>query len=203
MKKILFINVLYFSLIANTFSQNKDYEIYSILLNDKEINWTNKNTALIFSKTVKHVESSDVLLELKANLNGVPDYMDSYLDENLIKVYNSDENLRLALLGLLKGSKNSIKIDSFINPQFKLKLINKRNFESFFKKDINEGWNQINKKYQSNLVVEFSKVSFSGKYAAVYYRIYCGGLCGSGDIFVFENRNNKWFIISTINLIRG
>ncbi|MEG0918156.1 MAG: hypothetical protein RSF68_14190, partial [Myroides sp.] len=115
--------------------------------------------------------------------------------------YETNQNYQDALLGLLKTSTQKIKIKSFINPVFNLTSINKRKFISFVKRDLNKGWNQIDKKFQSNWVAEFSEVSFSGNYAAVYYGYHCGGLCGSGQLLVLEKKESaNWVVISRINL---
>lgn len=152
-----------------------EYEIYSTIINDKEINWTNKNTILVIKNVKLDDDSRELLNELKANQELI---LSMFFDDESVNRYLNDQNYQDALLGLLKTSTQKIKIKSFINPTFNLKSISKRKFLSFLKPDINKGWNQIDKKFQSNWVVEFSKVSFSGNYAAIYYAYHCGGLCG-------------------------
>lgn len=199
MKKILCVLFLFLSFISCVFSQENQYEIYSKLVNDKEINWTDKKAILILNKTVKEIDS-DVLFELSSYSDNLPDYLKNYFDVQVITKYTTDVNFRNALLGLLKVSEEKMQIEAFLPPSFYLKLISENKFKSYLKKGILTGWNKILDKYQSNWVVEFSNVSFSGNYAAVYYGKRCGGLCGSGDIYVFEKNKEDWKLISKINV---
>lgn len=193
---IVFLTISKFDVYGQSYNE---YEIYSTIINNKEINWTNKNTILV----IRNIKLGDDSIFFLEELNSDPNLVLSlsYFDEESVNKYLKDQNYQDAILGLLKTSNQKIKIKSFINPVFNLKPINKRKFNSFFKLDVDKGWSQINKKYQSNWVVEFSKISFSGNYAAVYYGYHCGGLCGSGQLLVLEKKeSSNWVIISTINL---
>ena len=178
---------------------HNEYEIYSAIINNKGINWTNKNTILVIRNVKLDDDSREFLEELNSDPNLVLSL--SYFDNESVNKYLHDQNYQDAILGLLKTSTQKIKTKSFVDPTFNLKSISKRKFNSFFKRDIDKGWNQINKKYQSNRVIEFSEVSFLGNYAAVYYAYYCGGLCGSGQLLVLEKKESaNWVVISTVNL---
>lgn len=193
---IVFLTISKFDVYGQSYNE---YEIYSTIINNKEINWTNKNTILVIRNVKLSDDSREFLEELDSNPNMVLSL--SYFDNEAVKKYLKDQNYQDAILGLLKTSTQKIKIKSFVDPTFNLKPINKRKFNSFFKRDIDEGWDQINKQYLSNWVVEFSKVSFSGNYAAVYYGYHCGGLCGSGQLLVLEKKESaNWVVISKINL---
>ncbi len=177
---------------------HNEYEIYSTIINNKEINWTNKNTILVIRNVKLHDDSRELLNMLKADQELI---LSGFFDDESAKKYETDQNYQDALLGLLKTSTQKIKIKSFVDPTFNLKSISKRKFNSFFKRDIYKDWDQIYKKYQSNWVAEFSEVSFSGNYAAVYYGYHCGGLCGSGQLLVLEKKESaNWVVISRINL---
>lgn len=192
---IVFLTISKFDVYGQSYNE---YEIYSTIINNKEINWTNKNTILVIRNVELDDDSKWFLEELKADQELI---LSGFFDDESAKKYETNQNYQDALLGLLKTSTQNIKIKSFINPVFNLKPINKRKFISFLKQDINNGWNQIDKKFQSNWVVEFSDVSFSGNYAAVYYGYYCGGLCGLGQLLVLEKKESaNWVVISTINL---
>lgn len=192
---IVFLTISKFDVYGQSYNE---YEIYSTIINDKEINWTNKNTILVIRNVELDDDSKWFLEELKADQELI---LSMFFDDESAKKYETDQNYQDALLGLLKTSTQNIKIKSFINPVFNLTQINKRKFISFVKQDINKAWNQIDKKFQSNWVVEFSKVSFSGNYAAVYYGYYCGGLCGLGQLLVLEKKDSaNWVVISKVNL---
>lgn len=193
---IVFLTISKFDVYGQSYNE---YEIYSTIINSKEINWTNKNTILVIRNVKLDDDSREFLEELNSDPNLVLSL--SYFDNESVNKYLHDQNYQDALLGLLKTSTQKIKIKSFVDPTFNLKSISKRKFNSFFKRDIDKGWDQINKKYQSNRVIEFSEVSFSGNYAAVYYGYHCGGLCGSGQLLVLERTKSlNWVVISTINL---
>ncbi|WKW45858.1 hypothetical protein P3875_08715 [Myroides sp. JBRI-B21084] len=192
---IVFLNISKFDVYGQPYNE---YEIYSTIINNKEINWTNKNTILVIRNVELGDDSNELLNYLKADQELI---LSSFFDDESIKKYETDQNYQDAILGLLKTSPQKIEIKSFVDSIFNLKPIRKRKFHSFFKRDIIKGWDQIDKKFQSNWVVEFSKVSFSGNYAAVYYGYYCGGLCGSGQLLVLEKKEStNWQIISKINL---
>ena len=192
---IVFLTISKFDVYGQSYNE---YEIYSTIINNKEINWTNKNTILVIRNVELDDDSKWFLEQLKADQELIHS---GFFDDESAKKYETNQNYQDALLGLLKTSTQKIKIKSFINPVFNLKPINKRKFNSFFKRDIDMGWNQIDKKFQSNWVVEFSDVSFSGNYAAVYYGYYCGGLCGLGQLLVLEKKESaNWVVISKINL---
>lgn len=193
---IVFLTTLNFDIYGQSYNE---YEIYSTIINNKEINCTNKNTILVIRNVKLDDDSREFLEELNSDANTVLSL--SYFDDESVKKYLIDQNYQEAILGLLETSTQKIKIKAFINPIFNLQPINKRKFNSFFKHDIDKGWGQINKKYKSNWVIEFSEVSFSGNYAAVYYGYYCGGLCGSGQLLVLEKAKSlNWQVISTANL---
>lgn len=192
---IVFLTISKFDVYGQSYNE---YEIYSTIINNKEINWTNKNTILVIRNVELGDDSNELLNYLKADQELI---LSGFFDDESVKKYETDQNYQDALLGLLKTSTKKIKIKAFINPVFNLKSINKRKFISFLKQDPNRGWNQINRHYQSNWVVEFSEVSFSGNYAAVYYGYHCGGLCGSGQLLVLEKKESaNWVVISRINL---
>ena len=192
---IVFLTISKFDVYCQSYNE---YEIYSTIINNKEINWTNKNTILVIRNVELDDDSKWFLEELKADQELI---LSGFFGDESAKKYETNQNYQDALLGLLKTSTQKIKIKSFINPVFNLTSINKRKFVSFLKQDPNRGWNQINRQYQSNWVVEFSEVSFSGNYAAVYYGYHCGGLCGSGQLLVLEKKESaNWVVISTINL---
>ena len=193
---IVFLTISKFDVYGQSYNE---YEIYSTIINNKEINWTNKNTILVIRNVKLDDDSREFLEELNSDPNLVLSL--SYFDNESVNKYLHDQNYQDAILGLLKTSTQKIKTKYFVDPTFNLKSISKRKFNSFFKRDIDKGWDQINKQYQSNWVVEFSKVSFSGNYAAVYYGYHCGGLCGSGQLLVLEKKESaNWVVISTINL---
>ena len=61
-------------------------------------------------------------------------------------------------------------------------------------------WKKIKRKFGASYVLMFSEVEYKGKYAAFYYAYHCGGLCGSGDIVVFEKVDNQWRSLGKVNI---
>src|SRR5690606_28511655 len=106
---------------------HNEYEIYSTIINNKEINWTNKNTILVIRNVKLHDDSRELLNMLKADQELI---LSVFFDDESAKKYETDQNYQDALLGLLKTSTQKIKIKSFVDPTFNLKSISKRKFNS-------------------------------------------------------------------------
>lgn len=134
---IVFLTISKFDVYGQSYNE---YEIYSTIINNKEINWTNKNTILVIRNVELDDDSKWFLEELKADQELI---LSGFFDDESAKKYETNQNYQDALLGLLKTSTQKIKIKSFINPVFNLTSINKRKFISFVKRDLNKGWNQI------------------------------------------------------------
>ena len=62
---------------------------------------------------------------------------------------------------------------------------------------VDSTYNYLNVNYNAFSFIEISTpiVSKDGRRFLFDVEYHCGGLCGSGETYLFENRNNKWRII--------
>lgn len=51
-----------------------------------------------------------------------------------------------------------------------------------------------------NSILSLSHAYVSGNTAAVYVEEYCGGLCGIGDVYLFERTENSWQFVNVIEI---
>ena len=58
------------------------------------------------------------------------------------------------------------------------------------------------KKYPTNIFYDYSIPLFSTSklLCAIYIGSYCGGLCGSGAFYIYENKGGKWVLIRYYHL---
>ena len=88
-----------------------------------------------------------------------------------------------------------------VNDNLSVQTITSNKYYSFFGRKFKRknAWKRIKKKYGTRHVVEFSKIKYHEDFATIYYEHHCGGLCGSGNMVVFEKKNGVWTILSEIN----
>ncbi|MDC3388901.1 hypothetical protein OAX11_05270 [Flavobacteriaceae bacterium] len=143
---------------------------------------------------------SDTLTDLDVNML----YTMTYKDTVFIKRISKEKELRKVIVDLSLDKSKHLRIKSELleKPQIEIESISYKKYDSFFGNGIKieKGWRRINKKYGTYKVVDFSQVRYNGRFASTYYGIRCGGLCGSGNIVVFERVNGKWKILTEINL---
>ncbi len=62
------------------------------------------------------------------------------------------------------------------------------------KKDVSDAFY---KKYPTNIFYDYSVPLFSANKSlcAIYIGSYCGGLCGSGAFYIYENKGGKWMLV--------
>jgi hypothetical protein len=67
-----------------------------------------------------------------------------------------------------------------------------------FGSGVEDGWSSFYKKYSLKGFYTYSPPFFSvkGDHCIVYITSNCGGLCGAGEIYYCERRDNKWVVIS-------
>lgn len=78
-------------------------------------------------------------------------------------------------------------------------LIKENNFKRIFNKRNNDkSWNIFYKKYGKGFYV-YSYPIFSKnlKKAIISIEYHCGGLCGSGGVYLFEFKDNNWLLLKT------
>lgn len=131
-------------------------------------------------------------------------YSMTYKDTTFLKRIIKEKDLRNVITQLTSDKSEHPKIKSELleKPLIEIKSITDRKFSSYFGRyrSLRKAWKRIERKYGTNKVVEFSQVNYKGQFAATYYGIHCGSLCGSGSIVIFEMIKGKWKILTEINL---
>ena len=209
MKKIFFL-LWFFSQLSYAQIENKDYELYNLILSD-QLNFgtdTNKDTIVLIEQFHNKLDrnfqifdtSADTLTKLDQNFILINTNRDTTFFKRLI----SNPNLKKELSSLTSDFQNHPKLDaqSFHNKNVHITTIPSKKYHSFFGKDSKNkiAWKKIRKKYGTTNVVAFSNINYQGDFAAAYYELNCGGLCGTGNIVIFEKVGGKWKIMTEYNL---
>lgn len=191
-----------------TFSQleKKDYEIYSIVINNESIYLKNKDTIVLVKQYERNQDFS--LIE---EFTKEKDKMEHYTLHYLYSMTNNDSifqqkllnniELKNCLSGLINNFNSHPIIDTKKLTVGKfLATISSDKFYSYFKKSkrIESGWKKINNIYQTNWVIELSKINYNDKFACLYYANHCGGLCGVGKLILLEKVDGQWKIIGEL-----
>jgi hypothetical protein len=84
----------------------------------------------------------------------------------------------------------------------KAKLIPAKTFDALFRGGVGIGWDNFQKKYGIHTFYDFSVPLFSvdRSLCAIYKGTHCGGLCGGGEIDVYQNKDGKWVLIRYYSL---
>lgn len=208
--KKLLLTILFISQLSFSQTEKDDHEIYSLILAERlELGKSLENDKIVLIEQFMdefdgtyHVFSHENDSITKSDLSLL--YSMTYKDTTFLKRVVKEKELREVVVQLTsdKTANPKIKADLLHTPSIEIETITNKKYNSYFKKLrlINRGWNGIERKYNTNKVVEFSKVNYHGQFASTYYAIHCGGLCGAGNIVIFEKVNGKWKIVTEINL---
>ena len=209
MKKLLLITLFLTNL---SFSQtDKDsYEIYSKVISEQlKFGIKNKTDSIILIE--KYVPKFPPNFELVTDFtcDSIPTWAINNLaiktnqnGEFIQKIIN-DNQLKKAIKEFTTDFQNHPKINSEFLKTDKLNIqsITFDKYYSYFEKkskNIEKSWKRIEKKYGTRYVIEFSKIKYYKNFAVLYYEYQCGGLCGTGNMVIFEKRNEKWEVLTEI-----
>lgn len=189
-------------------TEQADYEIYSIIINDITKDWFNKPlNSILIVKQYKNKSKEDFSLINELTLDTIsPFALDLLLrDYTLRKRFKNDQELKGVITDLISDFKNHPKIKTeLLNlNNLKVKIITSKKNYSFHRrarKHKENGWKKIKEEYDTNLVFKLSKVKYKGNYACFYYSYHCGGLCASGNVVVMEKVNGVWKILNNFEL---
>ena len=186
--------------------------MYQLVLSDqlKFGQETKTDTVIVIEKyKPKFQPDFDWVADITAE--SVPNWALSYLStqtygngEFVQRILN-DSELRKAVKQITADFTNHPEINSELlaNNRLNVQKITSKKFYSYFGKNnkrIEKGWERIKKKHGTSHVLGFSKIEYYKNFATLYYEHHCGGLCGSGNIVVFEKKDGNWKILSEINL---
>lgn len=200
-------------------NKSEDYEIYSLVLKSRINNFYKQTQESLKSIIIiKQLEEnskreSKVDFSLIDGTDSLEPYMLNYLylqsdrDSLFIERFKTDLLLRETMAGLSSNFTNHPVIDPTMinleNTKINISVISNSKFIAYFGRNfshIDKSWSRIKKKYNTSSVFKLSKIFYNQYFASLYVHHSCGGLCGSGDVYVMEKINNRWNIVSVINL---
>jgi len=210
MLKKLITLILLISQLSFSQSEKEDYEMYSLILSERlELGKSaEKDKFLLIEQFMDefdgtyHVFNHENDTITKSDLSLL--YSMTYKDTTFLKRLTKEKDLRNVVVKLTSDTSEHPKINAELlrKPKIGIETITDKKYNGYFKKFrlINRGWNGIKRKYGTDKVLEFSQVNYCGQFASTYYAIHCGGLCGAGNIVIFEKVTGKWKIVTEINL---
>ncbi|MCC8358917.1 hypothetical protein LA313_03320 [Salinimicrobium sp. ASW11-47] len=209
MKKLLIIISLIFQ---QSYSQTADdnYELYSLILSEKlELGTTKKIDSILLIKRFENRLGNDYsLFELSSDSITSNDInillIKTNKDTTFVKRLIQEPSIKRLITGLTDNIDDNPKIEiNRLKPtNLHTQSISTRKYYSFFGRNFDKKnpWERIERKFGTRKVVELSRVNYSGNLAAVYYGLHCGSLCGTGNIVIFEKIDEKWRILTELNL---
>ena len=211
MLKKLILLILLLPILSFSQTDKDNYEIYSKVISSQlkfGIETKTDSIILIEKYVPKFPPEFDVVADFTADsvsnwaFNFL--YTQTYRNDEFVKRIKNDKELRNAIRNFTTDFKNHPKLNAEMLATDKLNIqtISSERYYSFFGKKfkrIDKAWKRISKKYGTSHIIEFSKVNYYKNFATVFYEHHCGGLCGSGNMVVFEKQNGKWKILSEIN----
>lgn len=209
MKKFILLLLLFPQLIFAQ-SEDSDYELYNqALARWNKLGISSKVDSIVL---IKKLHKKLVNWDIEFHDFGVdsyrhPDFDYLYLKAGknmaLIDRLIEDSSLIASLQSLTKKLEPYPKIRSklFLNEKLRVKPISWWRYYSFHFPRFRRPtiWKKIKRKFGARYVVMFSEIEYSEKYAVFYYAYYCGRLCGSGDLLVFEKVGNQWISLGKLN----
>lgn len=94
-----------------------------------------------------------------------------------------------------------------VKPEFgdpnSYKIIARDEVDNFFKKGVGRGWQEFYKKYPKSAGFwQFSRPGYSSTRdeALLYVGHSCGGLCGTGHLYLLSKQSGKWTVKNRVML---
>jgi hypothetical protein len=210
LKKLL-IAIVFLSNLSFSQTDKDDYEIYSKIISERlEFGIKNKTDSIILIEKYIPIfpPEFDVVADFTAD--SIPNWAYNFLytqtdrNEDFLKRIKNDKELKKAIKDFTTDFNNHPKLNSELlkADRINIQTITSEKYYSYFGKKfkrIDKAWSRIMKKYGTRHVIEFSKIKYFKDFATVFYEHHCGGLCGSGNMVVFEKINEKWVILAEIN----
>jgi len=209
MKKLL---IIIFLIYQQSYSQtaNDNYELYSLILSEKlDLGNTKKIDSILLIKRYENRLGNDYnLFELSSDSITSNDVnillIKTNRDTTFVKRLMREPSIKRLINGLTDNIEDNsqIEIDRLKYTNLHIQSLSTRKYNSFFGRNFarKNPWQRIEKKYGTRKVVELSRVNYSGNLAAIYYGLHCGSLCGTGNIVIFEKIDEKWRILTELNL---
>lgn len=208
--KRLLLTILFLTNLSFSQTEKDNYEIYSKVISERlKFGVENKTDSIILIE--KYIPRFPPEFDFVADFttDSIPDWACSVLyaqtyNKDFVQRIKIDKELKNAIKDFTTDFNNHPKLNSELLKTDRLNIqnISSERYYSYFDKKfkrIDKAWRRIMKKYGTRHVIAFSKIKYYKNFANLYYEHHCGGLCGSGNMVVFEKINGKWVILSEIN----
>ncbi len=209
LKKLLIILILSSNLSLSQ-TEKDNYSIYLKILTERlELGLESKVDSIVIIEKYypKFPPEFDVVHDFTAD--SIPNWalnhlsLQTYGNSEFVQRIINEPQLKDAIRDFTTDFKNHPKVNAELlaNDNLNVQTITSDKYYSFFGRKFKRknAWKRIKKKYGTRHVVEFSKIKYHEDFATIYYEHHCGGLCGSGNMVVFEKKNGVWTILSEIN----
>ena len=212
MKKLILISILFCYQLSFSQSVEDEYEFYSKILTESlELGNRSKVDSIILIEQLINQDEPDIYYVIDPESDTISNidinflYSNTNKDSTFIRRIITEPDLKKVITDLTVDFENHPSIDPNLirKKSIYIQTISSDKFYSYYGKNFrryDKGWEKIERKYGTRLVIEYSKSNFLNNFAAIYYAVRCGGLCGSGNIVVFEKVNKKWKFVTEINL---
>lgn len=210
MKKIIPFLVLLLAQLTYSQADSTNYELYNLILSE-QLNLgtaTEKDTIVLIEQFDNRFDRDFQIFDTTADTLTKIDQTfilsNTNRDTIFYKRLINDPGLKKELSSLTSDFQNSPKLNarSFQNKNIHFETITSNKYYSYFGQNFKKknAWKKISKRYGTKNVIAFSNINYHGDFAAAYYELNCGGLCGSGNVVIFENVDGKWKIVTEYNL---
>ncbi len=162
------------------------YELYDADLVILEFNKVNKNNIITINST------GDTLYESPPS----PAYVQ--YDNHFFKYLNKKGFLTSNEADYMYMQIDSFKDIALDSSKIEKQYIRNSKLQQLFNKiGTDSGYKYLEKTYKAQSFIRFSTPLFSenGNKLLLTVDFHCGGLCGGGDTYLFEKKNDKWRII--------
>jgi len=182
LKSIIIVFILFFQLSFSQHDDIADYEIYSLILTEQ----------LKFGQSDK--TDSIVLVEINSVKMKTIDWWQFERDSTLIARIAEEPELKITIESISQNIESQDQINTIL---FNFENIH---FKIITDKEQSILIDEMNKKNKQSFIIRFSKVNYNGNFAAITYSYYCGGRCAGEDMIIYEKIDNKWVLLTQINL---
>lgn len=196
--------------LSHVFSQtDSDYAIWSKIITDNKDAYENLPSIILIEQYKdKYPQDFGLVEEFSKEDNAISDngmhYLALYSDSIFQKRMREDRELKTLISGLTGNFENHPKIDAkrLRIGNMAVTTITSGKYHSFFKKNksVRDGWEQLQSKYRTNFVMEFSRIQYHQNLACLYYAVHCGGLCGAGVFIILEQKDGQWQTLQEFEL---
>ena len=188
-----------------------DYEIYAKVISERMgFGLESKTDSVLLVEKFKPLVAPEFDIVTDITADSIPNSALNYLsiqtygNDEFVNRIRADRELKMAIKGFAFDFENHPQLNSKLlaTDNLAIQTITPKKYHSYFGKSsrrFDSAWKRIKKIYGTRHLIQFSKIKYHKNFAIVYYEHLCGGLCGSGNMVIFEKQHGAWSILSEIN----